>query len=375
MAQLDEVYKQCQNSEHRFRHKAVLFIGCESYEAATITVLQGLHKLGFSIYTIRKPNINSWFCNRIVESLDRLKFDFVLSNLAWGTRWSYYKHYKLDSYLKVPIDGTDNHGKESWKQKYARYTRTYVYDPSEALKDAVLCPCRWVEPLKGYEPDVVFTSQKVPADQSSLYLPFGIHEQYRALHQGRSTVDRNIDFAHIPGPGARRKRMQRFVTVLARDERLPGLVHNRQARGEEVAPAQISQLVAGDRNVHSYHRWTMSKAYFRILNQAKVLIYPGVTDAAHWDSKRPWEAYASGCLVLLARPNIDVKGYPITEVCEFAVYDSMPEFIAKCRHLYEKPDFLDKSRVNAVRRAWKHFSPCAIARHFLTRVARHMGLA
>ena len=38
-------------------------------------------------------NINSWFCNKIINNLDNIEdeIDFVISNLHWGTRWSLYK--------------------------------------------------------------------------------------------------------------------------------------------------------------------------------------------------------------------------------------------------------------------------------------------
>jgi len=369
MNKLDEVYRQCQNSERHFEYRAVLFIGSESYDAPTITVLQGLHKLGFTIYTLKKPNINSWFCNTVIGSVDQVRFDFVLSNLHWGTRWSYYERYKLWSYPKVLIDGDDNHAKESWKAKYARYVRSYVYDPPEALKDMKLHPYRWVEPLGDYKPDVVFTAQKVPGDSTTFYLPFGIHEQYMEFYEGKATHERDIDFAYISGPGVRREREERWIRCLSRCKLLPGKIYNRPARGEEVTPEEIREYVAQDKNVHSYHRWTMSKVYFRTLNRTKVLIYPGVNDNAWWDSKRPWEAYASGCLVLMRKPTIDMSEYPATGICEFAVYDSITELVAKCWFLYVWPSFLDKLRRTAVERAWKYFSPIPIARYFLARIA------
>jgi len=374
MSKLDEVYRQCQGSELQFKRRAVLFIGSESYDAPTITVLQGLHKLGFTIYTLKKPNINSWFCNAVVDSLDHVRFDFVLSNLHWGTRWSYYERYKLWPYLKILIDGDDNQGNESWKAKYARYARSYVYDPPEALKSMKLHPYRWIEPLGDYKPDVVFTAQKVPGDSGTFYLPFGIHEEYMEFYEGKATHERDIDFAYIPGPGVRRERAEHWIRRLSRCRLLPGRIYNRPARGDEAAPEEIREYVAEDNNVHSYHRWTMSKVYFRILNRTKVLIYPGVSDSAWWDSKRPWEAYVSGCLVLMARPTIDVAEYPLTEICEYAVYNSTLELIEKSWFLYLRPRFLDKLRLTAVARAWQFFSTVAIARYFLARIASAIGL-
>lgn len=365
MNSLHETWRACQGSEDKFKNKSVLFIGSESYDAPTITVIQGLRQLGFTIYTLNKPNINSWFCNRVVESVDHLRFDFVLSCLHWGTRWSYYEQCKLCSYPKVLIDGDDNRKERNWREKYTRYARTYVYDPVEVLKDMDLHPYRWVEPLGDYDPDVVFTSQKVPGDNSSFYLPFGIHEEYTAFYEGRSTFDRHIDFAHIPGPGTKRKRMERLIRILTRYRLHPGVVHSRKVRGGEVASHEIKELIAKDHNIHSYHRWVMHKAYFRVLNRSKILIYPGVNDGPWWDSKRPWEAYASGCLVMLARPTIDVSEYPITEICDYAVFRSHLAVVEKCLFLYLRTSFLDKLRLITLERAWKYFSPIAIARYFL----------
>jgi hypothetical protein len=374
---LESVYNESLDSERYFAHKRALFIGSESYDAPTITVLQGLSQLGFAIHTIKKPNINSWFCNQVVESVDGLKFDFVLSNLHWGTRWSYYHEHSLMDYPKILIDGDDDIDQGSWRKKYDHYVTRYVYDPPESTKDLNLMPYRWIETLSDYEPDVVFTAQKQPDDSDSLYLPFGIHEQYTTLHQGRSTTEREIDFAHIPGPGKKRRFMKILIRVLHMLRVLPGCIHNGYATGEEMIPDAIRDNLVNDHRVHGYYRWVMRKSYFELLNNSKVLIYPGTHDRPFrdWDSKRPWEAYASGCLVLLGKPSIDVKDYPITEVCDYAVYDSTTEFIAKGRYLYKHPHFLDELRVSAVQRAWKYFSPVPIARYFLMSTARRIGVA
>ena len=48
-------------------------------------------------------NINSWFCNTIVDMLDDIeeKVDFVLSNLHWGTRWDFYKNLNREIFLNI----------------------------------------------------------------------------------------------------------------------------------------------------------------------------------------------------------------------------------------------------------------------------------
>lgn len=371
---LKSIYEESKDSEKYFAHKSVLFIGSESYDALTITVLQGLSQLGFRIYTIKKRNINSWFCNQVVEDTGPFKFDFVLSNLHWGTRWSYYCKYNLAGYPKVLIDGDDDLNQGDWRKKYGYYTTQYVYDPPESVKELNLMPYRWVEPLYDYQPGAVFTAQKQPCDSNLVYLPFGIHEQYKEVYRDKKTFETRIDFAHIPGPGKKRKSMKNLINILHRLQVMPGRIHNTRVIGEELIPDAVRDYVVDGHNVHSYHRWVTRRSYFSLLNNSKVLIYPGIDKWPFWDSKRIWEAYASGCLVLMARPCIDVKDYPVTGVCEFAVYDSVLEFISKCRYFYKHPDFLDELRVNAVRRAWEYFSPCSIARYFLMNIAQRIGV-
>ena len=63
---LEEIYKNNLGIEDKFVKKKILFIGSESYDSATITVIEGLFKLGFEILVFKKNNINSWFCNKII---------------------------------------------------------------------------------------------------------------------------------------------------------------------------------------------------------------------------------------------------------------------------------------------------------------------
>ena len=67
---LADIQGRAQGIERHFAYRAILFIPSESYDAAAITVIQGLDELGFKIYTF-KPNINSWFCNTVIPR-DRL---------------------------------------------------------------------------------------------------------------------------------------------------------------------------------------------------------------------------------------------------------------------------------------------------------------
>lgn len=364
---LEEIYNQSKNSEQFFKHKNILFIGSESYDAPTITVLSGLIELGFNIYTVKKPNINSWFCNKIIENPKEIDFDFVLSNLFWGTRWSYYKKYNLEKYLKVLIDGDDNLYWKTWRDKYIYYTKNCVFNPPEEIKNLNLMPYRWVEPLGDYNPDIVFTSQKQFNDKETFYLPFGIQKHYCDLFENKNTEERQFDFTHILGVGIYRRRMGKLMKISRRFKIIPGKISNESAysRGNEIMPDAIRECIVNDYNVHSYHRWISDKLYFKLLNDSKVLIYPGIDHEPMWESKRPWEAYASGCLVIMRRPYTDVSEYPITEICEYAVYDSYLGFIRKCRYLYKNQDFLEKMRKESFEKSKKYFTEKPIANYFL----------
>ena len=109
MGILEHTYKKTKNIEEKFIHKRVLFIGSESYDSPTICIIEGLNKIGFEILVYKKENINSWFCNTIINNLDNIEnnIDFIISNLHWGTRWSLYNNLNH----KVPyilIDGDDS---------------------------------------------------------------------------------------------------------------------------------------------------------------------------------------------------------------------------------------------------------------------------
>lgn len=371
MIKLEEVYSQCQGSERFFKHKKVLFIGSESYDDPVITVLEGLNELGFDIYTIKKPNINSWFCNKIIDDPNELEFDFVLSSLHWGTRWSYYKKYNLNRYLKVLIDGDDNQNWKDWQEKYRHYLKKYVCNPPDEIKDADLMPYRWVEPLDHYNPDILFTSQKRFDDKESFYLPFGIHSHYYSLFQKKNTSEREYDFLHVPGAGDYRKQMNLLLRVCRKFKIIPGKIHISFDRSREaLCDERLRKYVVDDENVHSWHRWVMSRQYFNALNNSKVLVYPGIDPLPFliWDSKRPWEAYAAGCLVLMPKPLIDVFQYPLTQICGYAVYNSYIGLVLKCRHLSKNPSALDQYRKEAFLRAQKYFTPKPIANYFLKKI-------
>jgi len=364
MSILKSVYNKSQGIEKRFKHKAILFIPTESYDAATITVLQGLRELDWRIFTIGKPNINAWFVNEIIENPHKVKFDFVLSNLHWGNRWDYYDKFKLHGRFKVLIDGCDNRGKKNWEQKYDFYREKYRSSPLALVMAKDLQPYRWMMGLHGYKPDIVFTSQK-PHGSKTFYLPFGIRREYPQFALGKSGKERSIDFAHFPGPGSGRKRLTAFLAKT----KLLGRIHNGTVLGQSIIPKQVERFVRRDNNVHSWHRWVSSGSYFWKLNNTKVLIYPNVyTDRAHWDSMRIWEAYASGCLVLLEKPNIDMSQYPATELCNEAQYTCLRDLVGKCKRLYSNQGRLEQLRLQAVEGALRYFTPVPLARMFLWQV-------
>jgi hypothetical protein len=367
---LVDTYNRCLGAEEEFRHKALLFIGSESYDAPTITVLLGLRELGFKVYVIGKHNINSWFVDEVIETLVGLKFDFVLSNLHWGTRWGRYNR-GFDC-PKVLIDGDDDrNGIGSWLVKYARYLGRYRFAPSHWIKDTSPAQYRWVEPLYGYEPDVLFVSQNCPPEAH--YLPFGLQNHYAAMCTGRPAAERPIDFCHFPGDGSKREELTEFLPRA----RLLGKVYCDEARGDPLMPdlPNSSWLInlassTAAREIHSANRWFMWTTYNEVLDASKVLIYPGTTEW-YWDSKRPWEGWANGCLVLFGNPDsvMNTNPLPVRNICPWAAYDSLDELEEKAAALYSRPDVLEGLRILSVRRAWKYFSPMAIARYFLKCIA------
>jgi len=371
MKTLSRAQRKAKDAEKAFKYKAILFIPTESYDAATITVLQGLQELGFTIYTYRKPNINSWFCNQVVNDIPSwLSFDFVLSNLHWGTQWHLYNELKLHDYPKVLIDGCDNRAHHTWKDKYRFYCKKYKgrQRPVPDVLAQDIQPYRWMEPLGDYKPDVIFTSQKNPGDKETVYLPFGIHREYLKLAQGKLGQDRSVDFTNVPGPGDKRRELTAFLQAA----KLPGRIHNDKVRGQAIVSKPIENLVHRDNNRHSWRRWITYQDYFRLLNDTKIFLYPGVYARPHWDSKRQWEALASGCLVMTEEPPVDMAEYPMTELCPPAVYQSLDDIVDKCQHFYRNPGWAEQHRLRAVEGALEYFTPAPIARYFLWKIKKRL---
>lgn len=361
---LETVWQECQDSERLFPHKRVLFIGSESFDAQAAAVFQGLDALGFEVCTIGKPNISSWAFNKVVADPAELKFDFVLSTLHWGTRFTHFQRFNLSGYPKVLIDGDDTRAEDMWLTKYERYRELYICDPPEEVRDAEFAPYRWMDDLDGYEPDVLFTLQK-HGKQQGHYIPKGMRNQWLDMGLNRALQDRAIDFAHIPGDGVWRSAMRDLLDLGV----LPGNVHNSQARGVPIYPAEIQALCERDAapNTHSYHRWICWTEFYRVLNDTRVLIFPGIDHWLFWEAARIYEGWACGCLVAMSEPTTDVSDYPPTGVCPEAVYASHNELIDKARFWYAFPDCLDRLRKRSARRAYKYFTPASVARYFLQR--------
>lgn len=365
---LDDVYNSALGIENQFAHKCILVIPSESYDAQTITVLQGLEELGFTVKTFKR-NINTWFCEQVVSDVSTLVFDFVLSGLHWGTRWTHYKTHKLHNYPRVLIDGDDTMIGDTWEKKLERYAQMYKMDPPDIVKNASIAPYRWVEPHRGYRPDVVFTlGRNIEQSGQGRYIPKGIHREYLTLAGVIPTEQRAIDFAHIPGNGVWRTAMSALCNLGL----LPGLVVNGEARGNPIYPPQIAPMADQDNNVHSYHRWACWSEYYKLLNNTKVIIHPGIDHYPFWETKRIYEGWACGCVVAMSTPTVDVSDYPPTEVCPEAVYEDHAELVEKARYWYDNPDYLNWLAGQSREHGQKFFSPVAIARYFLKAIKEEL---
>lgn len=366
---LANIQEACQGIENEYEHRAILYIGSESYDAPVITFLRGAFMLGFKIYTIGKPNVNSWNINTVIPASRPLpRFDFVLSNLHWGTRWRYYDRFGLHTAPKVLMAGDDNPWSTSWRDLYEIYWQRYA-DVEERVKDLPFMPRRWIEPLGRYEPDIVFAGQNQPK-QSTHYLPFGIMPEYTemALQSGSR---RNLLFRHIPGAGPRRKDAHKRLTEHKwRGAPSVRILESGHVRGDKTWPAWVPQPGRQERNVHSWHRWSMDRAYYKALSATHVLIYPGISPH-HWESKRPWEAFACGCAVLMKRPPLDTSDYPLDELAPGLLTYRRPQDLTEhCEMLLlsEGEDGIDELRRHVMDVAYAYFRPKPIARYALHRI-------
>jgi hypothetical protein len=235
----------------------------------------------------------------------RSPVDFALSSLHPQTPWHLYEQMDV---LKVLIE--DGDGKLTWREKYGRYT------------DA--------EPLGEYEPDVVFAIQKA-VDYVAFYLPYGMRWEHLALGEDRPWSERRYDFAAIKG--AAPKQQQLYEWMCCTNE-LPGRVFNNEADGPEV---------------------------WKILNDTRVYIYPGLRSGLQWDSELLWMAMAAGCILLAEVPPIDVEQYPLYDVVY--TYSDFPPRLG-----YDPDKDYEPARAYLSEQARRYFKPAPIARYFLQRI-------
>lgn len=373
MGILEDTYIKTKNIEEKFKHKRVLFIGSESYDSTSIFIIEGLYKLGFEILVYKKANINSWFCNTIINDLNNIEesIDFVLSSLHWGTRWSLYNNLNH----KVPyilIDADDRiHGNNisNWKIKYQHCCKTYKYNPPEEVKNRELSPYRWMEPIGNYNPDKVFMSQKYKINKDCIYLPFGIHNIYLKYSKNSDIRLREIDISHFPGAGQYRTKTHNVLNSYKNPNKYK--INTNKIYGNNMNKNNnISKYIQNDKNIHSWHRWNMNDEYFNYLNNIKILIYPGVDkyNAPGWDSKRPWESLSNGCFVLFHKqPDFDNSQYPLQEICDMCEFehDNYNQLIERCEYLLQNPEILEQKRKESYENAIKYFTSEPIARYFL----------
>ena len=376
---LEEIYRKTLDIETKFEKKKILFIPTESYDDPAITIIEGLHKLGFEILVYKKMNINSWFCNKIIDSLDNIEdeIDFVISNLHWGTRWSLYKQLNH----KVPyvlIDGEDrlhdwskhpNWKRSSWKDTIDCREKKYKRNPPEHIKNKELSPYRWVEDLGNYKPDLVFKGPKYKINTDSIHIPFGIKDSYFKYSENKSLQERTIDICHIGGKcGEYRKIMTDHLEKYNNKNNYN--IFNGLVYGENKSNNEISTYIEKDKNVHSWHRWRFCEDYSKTLNNTKILIIHGSDKywAPGWDNKRLYEAIASGCLVLYQlAPDHDDSNYPRHEICEYCKYkfDDFKDLENKFEYLLSNLDFLEEKRQEFLENGKKYFNSSTVTRYFL----------
>tara|TARA_R100000008_G_C3581577_1_gene168895 strand:+ start:963 stop:2054 length:1092 start_codon:yes stop_codon:yes gene_type:complete len=355
---IKKYFQEARGIEKNF-NKKILFVGSESYEAPVITILEGLYKLGFQI-DVFKSNINSWFCENLISAASE-GYDFCLSGQQWGTRWDLIP----SNLIKIMVDGSDVvNGNDTWIKK----ANSFVDDhgkcvPSDLTQDVFLE--RWALPLGNYTPDILFTSQKqfTSSHEANFYLPFGITDFYKNP-KSRSFKDREIDFAHISGPGQKRNE----VDALVARGLIPGNTFYGKVYGDPKFPSPISAMASKDQNIHSYHRWASNPAYVSALGNCKCILYGGIDHWPFWDSKRPWEALSSGSYFLFTKPPIDISEYPLSECDSFAECTDYRELVEKALYLYSHPSEFETRIKKMSERALKYFSSTSLARYFLLKI-------
>lgn len=363
---LETIFQKTLNIEDKFKKKKILLIASESYDGAIITVLEGLSKLNIDILVYKKNNINSWFCNKIIHSLENIedKVDFILSNLHWGTRWDLYENFKH----KIPyvlIDGDDHNNCRSWIDKYNRYFKSYkTVHHTNDIVNKNLSNFRWMIKIpNNYKPDIIFKSQKF--NKEGIYLPFGINNSYLKFNKNKKIGERQIDISHFPGPGEHRYHMTSFIKNNFKKYN----VSNEKIYGKLDCDSKIETFCLQDKNIHSWHRWKTCRDYFNTINNSKICIYEPAPGG--WDSKRPWEMLSQGTFLLFYKPNnFFDKEYSISHIQKYNEITSYNDLIKKCDFLLSNLDFLETKRKNFYEKAMKYFSSIPIARYFLWNILK-----
>ena len=359
MNKLEAILQKTKDIENNFKYKRVLFIGSESYDGPIITIIEGLHKLGFEILTYNKSNINSWFCNKIITNLIDIEknVDFVLSNLHWGTRWDLYKEFN-HKVLYILIDGDDDNNCKSWRDKYNKYKRGYKTEDINNIGSNELLSHRYMIDIDNYIPDIIFKTQKFTTE--GIYLPFGINNSYIEFNQSKTTHQRQIDIAHFPGPGIEREK----TTQVINNNLNKYNIINKQIYGEMIVDKKINNNCINDKNIHSWHRWKTCDKYFETINDSKICICEPAPGG--WDSKRPWEILAQGSLLIYYKPvGFNDTEYSIDNISSYCKCKNYNDMIQKCQFLLQNQEILEEKRKECYENGIKYFTAEPIARYFL----------
>lgn len=363
---LREVQDRCTNIEEQYPNQAILYIGSEQYDPMMVTIIEGLHELGFTVYTPDKPNINSWFCNSPVQ-VDYINdhdhpVDFAISNLgkdAWGIRWSLYGN--LPDVPKVLIDSEVVKGRLTWLQKLAQAKHRLQEKPVDVtILDQQIQPYRWYEDEGDYQPDVVFTAQPF-SDYDAVFQPIGVQRTFDDVASSLPQVE-EIPFVYISL--ARKRKVENWVNDL------DNCHIEKDVRGMTIVDAEIAQLIAddGSSGIHGWDQWMFYEGYYDLLNKARCLIYPD-----HWGSRRPWEALACNAFLLMEKPSIDMSDYSIVDAMPFCTFGSKEELAGKVSWLSAHPNQMEKMRIDAGRMASQYFDCVPLARRMLWYILQKVG--
>lgn len=377
MNNLEDIYHNCLHIENSFPKKKILFIPSESYDVCTIGIIEGLHKLGFEILVYKKNNINSWFCNKIIDNLDNIEesIDFVLSNLHWGTRWSLYKQLS-HNVPYILIDGDDRiHGNNisDWRDKYNIYIHQYKMNPSEEIKNKEVSPYRWMEEIDDYKPDIVFMANKYKINQNCIYLPTCIFDNYINYLNNNDNNEQIYDIVHIPGPGEYRNNLKNIINTYLKHYN----IFNEKIYGENQMDDRIIKYYNSDNNIHSWHRWNIGKDYCNTLKKAKINIISPVDKynaPGGVGIKRITEALLSGSYILYhQQPEVDDSNYSYEYICDYCKFEfeNYNEMIEKCNYLLNNPNILKEKQHNMYNKALKYFTSMSVTRYFLYNIQKH----